>query len=251
MNLVESMQALRAKLQAIEEGLVGFNPKELVEARPYGDYFDDSGISARPGHDEGEPVYDPRYDRIGAGDPRGSGHSYSSSHHQPKMVGMYFYDIKPGQEEDAQQIGVKKTKSGKWALVQHDTSGATFRHKKHLADLYFGSGKFWSPKNEGVSLPNPDGSYPPGAHTPEKQQELNQWVSQKITVDVNQPGELKRGEMTRPTDSGVETLPVVAYGKTGLRPRFPMGTEQTKGQLMGHGLVDVKIYNGTAYIELP
>jgi hypothetical protein len=50
--------------------LVGFNPKELIEARPYGDYFDDSGISARPGHDEGEPVYDPRYDRIGAGDPR-------------------------------------------------------------------------------------------------------------------------------------------------------------------------------------
>ena len=130
--------------------LVGFNLKELVEARPYGDYFDDSGISARPGHDEGEPVYDPRYDRIGAGDPRG-GHSYSSSHHQPKMVGMYFYDIKPGQEEDAQRIGVKKTKSGKWALVQHDTSGATFRHKKHQADLYFGSGKFWSPKNEGVA----------------------------------------------------------------------------------------------------
>jgi len=131
--------------------LTGFNPKELVEARPYGDYFDDSGISARPGHDEGEPVYDPRYDRIGAGDPRGSGHRYSSSHHQPRMVGMYFYDVKPGQEEDAQWIGVKKTKSGKWALVQHDTSGATFRHKKHLADQKFGSGKFWSPKAESIS----------------------------------------------------------------------------------------------------
>ena len=131
--------------------LSGLSPKELVEARPYGDYFDDSGISARPGHDEGEPVYDPRYDRIGAGDPRGSGHQRSSSHHQPTMTGMYFYDVKPDQEEDAEWIGVKKTKSGKWALVQHDTSGATFRYKKRLADQKFGPGKFWSPKNEGVA----------------------------------------------------------------------------------------------------
>jgi hypothetical protein len=131
--------------------LTGSNPKELVEARPYGDYFDDSGISARPGHDEGEPVYDPRYDRIGAGDPRGSGHQRSSSHHQPTMTGMYFYDVKPDQEEDAEWIGVKKTKSGKWALVQHDTSGATFRYKKRLADQKFGPGKFWSPKKESIS----------------------------------------------------------------------------------------------------
>lgn len=123
--------------------------QQLAEARrPYGDYFDDSGISARPGHDEGEPVYDPRYDRIGAGDPRGSGHQRSSSHHQPTMTGMYFYDVKPDQEEDAEWIGVKKTKSGKWALVQHDTSGATFRYKKRLADQKFGPGKFWSPKKD-------------------------------------------------------------------------------------------------------
>ena len=112
-------------------------------------------------------------------------------------------------------------------------------------------GWYYEPQNEGVSLGNSDGSYPADAHTPEKQQELNQWVSQKITVDVNQPGELKRGEMTRPTDSGFETLPVIGYGKTGLRPRFPIGTEQTKGQLLGHGIVDVMIYNGTAYVELP
>jgi hypothetical protein len=130
--------------------LTGFSPKDLVEARPYGDYFDDSGISARPGHDEGEPVYDPRYDRIGAGDPRGSGHYSSSSYHQPKMTGMYFYDVKPDQEEYAGWIGVKKTKSGKWALVQHDTSGATFNHKKRLADSKFGPGKFWSPKKESI-----------------------------------------------------------------------------------------------------
>ena len=70
---------------------------------------------------------------------------------QPVMTGMYFYDVKPDQEEDAEWIGVKKTKSGKWALIQYDSSGRTFNWKKQRADQKFGPGKFWSPKKDKMS----------------------------------------------------------------------------------------------------
>jgi hypothetical protein len=121
--------------------LAGLSPVELLQEEE-SDYYRDykHGLIS---YDEYQQLVRQFQDR--------SGQHHSSSYHQPKMVGMYFYDVKPGQEEDAQWIGVKKTKSGKWALVQHDTSGATFRHKKHLADLKFGPGKFWSPKKESVS----------------------------------------------------------------------------------------------------
>ena len=212
MNLVESMQALRARLQAIEEGLVEF-------------------VHSDGGSDSGQDPY---------------------KHPKPKHYARsidYFGQFEADHFDHEDVDDAKGTFKGYWgdrqiAGFKFDDPGATGSDDP-------GMGWYYEPQNEGVSLPNPDGSYPPGAHTPEKQQELNQWVSQKITMDADQQGELKRGQMTRPTDSGVETLPVVGYGKTGIRPRFPVGIEQTKGQLMGHGLVDVIIYDGTAYVELP
>ena len=130
--------------------------ENVEEARPYGDYFDDSGISARPGHDEGEPVYDPRYDRIGAGAPRKS--SYQAPQDKPKMVGMFFYNVQPGQENEAAALGIKQTKSGKWAKTKYSTSGHTFGMQKDQADKKFGIGKWWAPKNESVEQDVTEGS---------------------------------------------------------------------------------------------
>ena len=65
----------------------------------------------------------------------------------PKMIGMYFYNINtPDKERSALAMGVKKTKSGKWAIAQYDTSGATFHFQKNSADAFFGPGKWWAPK---------------------------------------------------------------------------------------------------------
>ena len=212
MNLIESMQSLRARLQAIEEGLVEFVHSDSEDG---------------PGED---PYKRPK--------PK----------HYARSID-YFGQFEADHFDHEKVNDAEGTFKGYWGSDQ--IAGFKFDDPSKTGSDDPGTGWYYEPMNERVSLGNPDGSYPADAHTPEKQQELNQWVSQKITVDVNQPGELKRGEMTRPTDSGFETLPVIAYSKTGLRPRFPMGTEQTKGQLLGHGIVDVKIYNGTAYIELP
>ena len=212
MNLVESMQTLRSRLAAIEQGLVEFAPTDR-ESDPNEDPYK----RPKPRH------YERSIDYCG---------QFEADHFDHED-----FDHATG------------TFKGYWGSDQ--IAGFKFDDADHTDSDDPGMGWYYEPQNEGVSLPNPDGTYPPGAHTPEKQQELNQWVSQKITMDAEQQGELKRGHMTRPTDSGVETLPVVGYGKTGLRPRFPPDSEQTKGQLVGHGLVDVIIVNGTAYVELP
>lgn len=65
---------------------------------------------------------------------------------KPQMIGMYFYDVPAEKEQDARVYGIKKTKSGKFAMVQYDKSGRTFAYNKNLADKEFGPGKWWSPK---------------------------------------------------------------------------------------------------------
>jgi hypothetical protein len=67
-----------------------------------------------------------------------------------RMVGMFFYNVQPGQEQEAASLGVKKTKSGKWAKTKYNTSGRTFGFQKDLADKAFGVGKWWAPKTESV-----------------------------------------------------------------------------------------------------
>ena len=64
----------------------------------------------------------------------------------PKMIGMYFYDVPAGKEDLARASGLKQTKSGKWAITQYDTSGATFNSLKQKADIRIGKGKWWEPK---------------------------------------------------------------------------------------------------------
>jgi hypothetical protein len=51
--------------------------------------------------------------------------------------GMYFYNVKAGQESKAVNLGLRKTKSGRWYS----------KSKNSQADTEFGPGKFWQPKS--------------------------------------------------------------------------------------------------------
>ena len=75
---------------------------------------------------------------------------YQAPQDKPKMTGMFFYNVQPGQEQEAASLGVKKTKSGKWAKTKYSTSGRSFGMQKDLADKAFGVGKWWAPKNESI-----------------------------------------------------------------------------------------------------
>ena len=68
-----------------------------------------------------------------------------------RMVGMFFYNVQPGQEQEAASLGVKQTKSGKWAKTKYNTSGRTFGMQKDMADKAFGVGKWWAPKDESTT----------------------------------------------------------------------------------------------------
>lgn len=59
-----------------------------------------------------------------------------------RVVGAYFYDILPEEEEYAKSRGIKKLKSGKWALYKYEDSGTNFSRKKVMTDQIFGSGKY-------------------------------------------------------------------------------------------------------------
>lgn len=58
-----------------------------------------------------------------------------------KPTGMYFYNVKPGQENDAKMAGLKQSKGGKWYSTYQNTT----------ADKTFGPGKYWQPKNEDMT----------------------------------------------------------------------------------------------------
>jgi len=71
---------------------------------------------------------------------------YQAPSDKPVLKGYYFYNVQPGQENDAAMYGVKKTKSGKWAKAKYSTSGRSFDMQKDGADKAFGPGKWWAPK---------------------------------------------------------------------------------------------------------
>ena len=123
---------------------------ESVEEGRHG--YDDSGMSLSPGNDEGPDSWDysAAHDRIGAGDPRPKRSAYQAPQEKPQMVGMFFYNVQPGQENEAAALGIKKTKSGKWAKTKYNTSGRTFGMQKDQADKAFGVGKWWAPKTESI-----------------------------------------------------------------------------------------------------
>lgn len=65
---------------------------------------------------------------------------------RPKMIGMFFYNVPAGQEDEAKTLEIKQTSSGKWAMKRYDKSGRSFLFRKELADKKFGPGKWWQPK---------------------------------------------------------------------------------------------------------
>jgi len=132
--------------------LVGYTPGQLIAESYYeskmlkeeeSDYYRD--------YQNGLISYEEYKDLVRQFQGRSGHRHHSSNNSRPVMTGMYFYNVKPGEEDAADLMGVKKTKSGKWALVQYNTSGHTFNWNKQRADQRFGTGKFWSPKKESVS----------------------------------------------------------------------------------------------------
>lgn len=106
--------------------------------------YDDHGMSLAPGHDEGEPVYNPRYDRTGQYDRKAKfSKDYNYNTGKPlgapsERKGFIFYNVNDTQT--AQQLGLKQTKSGKWYLPTGNV------HGQQTADKVFGKGKIWYPK---------------------------------------------------------------------------------------------------------
>lgn len=107
--------------------------------------YDDAGFSLAPGHDEGEPVYNPHYDRTGQYD-RKAKYSQDYNYRTGKPLGaasekkgFIFYNVNDTQV--AQNLGLKQTKSGKWYVP----TGDAFRQR--AADKIFGPGRVWYPKD--------------------------------------------------------------------------------------------------------
>jgi hypothetical protein len=70
---------------------------------------------------------------------------------KPTVVAWVFYDVKPGQEEQAAMYKIRQLKNGKWARPEYDKSGRTYAFHRNEADKVFGPGKRWVPKNTGVA----------------------------------------------------------------------------------------------------
>jgi hypothetical protein len=125
----------------------------------------------------------------------------------PKMIGMFFYNIPNGEEEQARTLEIKQLKSGKWAMKQYDKSGRSFWFRKQLADEKYGPGKWWEPKMKedmnqsqvgtisqstasDVTISNPDGTkttVPVKSGLLAKDPQSGRLVLNKSAVKANQP----------------------------------------------------------------
>ena len=101
--------------------------------------YDDYGMSLAPGHDEGEPVYNPRYDVVGRGNDRHWQPDRDQYTPRREKKGFVFYNVKDPQK--ALQVGLKQTKGGKWYAFTTD------RFLNKSAEREFGPGKVWYPKD--------------------------------------------------------------------------------------------------------
>lgn len=61
---------------------------------------------------------------------------------EKRVVGAYFYDILPEEEEHARTRGIKKLKSGKWVMYKYEDSGTNFARKKLMTDQIFGNSRY-------------------------------------------------------------------------------------------------------------
>lgn len=70
---------------------------------------------------------------------------------KPVLSYYRFYNVPAGSETEAESYGLKKTKSGKWAMAVYNTSGESTRFRMEKADDAFGAGKNWTPKPKNES----------------------------------------------------------------------------------------------------
>jgi len=57
---------------------------------------------------------------------------------------MYIYSVPDSEKDIAAQLGLTKTKTGKWVKKFYDTSGSRANAEKQAADRTFGQGKWWN-----------------------------------------------------------------------------------------------------------
>lgn len=83
---------------------------------------------------------------LGAYGSRGGGY-------KPKMVGITFFNVPAGKEDDARNMGLSQFKSGKWgykhSFDKNVISVASDREKSVVsaAERIFGKGRYWEPRN--------------------------------------------------------------------------------------------------------
>ncbi len=108
----------------------------------------------------------------------------------PAKKGYYFYNVPAGQEDKANEVGLFRTKTGKWYSPFQNTR----------ADMFFGAGKFWSPKNESVTEADKEAEY--GSEWDEKVKRIGQLAKQGERKTVWDPE--KRVYKTVPVNQSKE-----------------------------------------------
>ena len=71
---------------------------------------------------------------------------------KPILQKYVFFNVPADKEDQAKNIGLKQTKSGKWYVGVYNTSGASTANKIYDAETVFGPGKDWTPKPKNESV---------------------------------------------------------------------------------------------------
>jgi len=64
----------------------------------------------------------------------------------PRLEAMVFFNVDYQNQDIAQQLGITKTKSGKWAMPIYDKSGTNTKIRLSQAERIFGRGTWWTPR---------------------------------------------------------------------------------------------------------
>ena len=71
---------------------------------------------------------------------------------KPELAYYMFYDVPKDREQEALDMGVKKLKSGKFAIPVYNTSGRSTQIRITNANTAFGAGKQWAPKKTNETI---------------------------------------------------------------------------------------------------
>lgn len=71
---------------------------------------------------------------------------------KPQLQYMMFYNVPEDKASVANSMGIKQTKSGRWAIGVYNTSGSRTDQNIRKANTAFGPGKKWTPKPKNESV---------------------------------------------------------------------------------------------------